>query len=230
MTDTDETESPAPVGRTSIWWPHLRALIVLTHLVAVVLMSLPSNYRLGSRSHWDTPEVQADLARWSNTLGVDREEFEEVLWDWTQHYVRIRKKVAYPFLKYADYVGARQGWTMFSGPRRRTGHYIVEVEVDGAFRTIFKTQDGSATWNRSQFEHNRVRKLMAKLTTDPKDRAYAELTRWIAKRVAEDFPDATRCKISLETWKTLGPEQHRAGVEPVPEPTRSQMFSLEELR
>tara|TARA_R110002096_G_scaffold436061_1_gene666624 strand:+ start:8424 stop:9071 length:648 start_codon:yes stop_codon:yes gene_type:complete len=213
-----------------IWWPHLRAAVVLTHLAAVVLMSLPSNYRLGSRSHWETPEVQADLVRWSNTLGVDGEEFEEVLWDWTQRYIRIRKKVTHPFLKYADYTGTRQGWTMFSGPRRRTGRYTVEVEVGGEFRTLFRTQDSSATWNRWQFEHNRVRKLMAKLTTHPKDRAYAELTRWIAKRVAEDFPQATRCKISLETWKTLAPEQHRAGDKPVSEPTRSQMFTLEDLR
>jgi hypothetical protein len=161
---------------------------------------------------------------------VDREEFEEFLWDWTQRYMRLRKKVTRPFLKYADYTGARQGWTMFAGPRMRTGRYIVDVEENGVFRTVFRTHDSSATWNRGQFEHNRVRKLLAKLTSSPKLPAYGELSRWIAKRVGEDFPKATRCRVTLNTWKTLSPSQHRAGVKPAPVRTRLHTFKLEEFR
>jgi hypothetical protein len=230
VTDISQAESPEPVGRRWAWWPHLRAVVVLLHLGAIVLMSLPSSHRLASRSHWDKPEQQADMARWSDTFGVDKKEFEVFLWDWTQRYVRLRKSVTRPFLKYADYAGARQGWTMFSGPRRRTGRYEVEVEEDGVFRRVFRTQDSSATWNRSQFEHNRLRKLMAKLSTHPQLPAYSKFSRWVAKRVAEDFPSATRCKITLDTWKTLSPEQNRAGVEPDVARTRSQIFTLEAFR
>lgn len=227
MNTPEKTESSTSARRV---WPHLRALVVLAHLVAIILMSLPSSHRLASRSHWDKPEQQADLERWSNTLGVDRDEFEVFLWDWTQRYVRLRKSVTHPFLIYADYTGARQGWTMFSGPRRRTGRYEIQVEELGVFRSVFRTQDSTATWNRSQFEHNRLRKLMAKLTTHPQIPAYAQFSRWVAKRVAEDFPNATRCKVTLDTWKTLSPQQHRDGVEPDVARTRSQMFTLEVFR
>ncbi len=230
MSSPAQTELSERAVRKRPWWPHLRAVLVLSHLCAIVLMSLPSSHRLASRAYWDKAEQQADLTRWANTLGVDREEFEEFLWEWTQRYVRIRKKITKPFLKYADYTGTRQGWTMFSGPRRRTGRYVVEVEQDGVFRSVFRTQDSSATWNRSQFEHNRLRKLMAKLTTHPQLPAYAQFSRWVAKRVAEDFPEATRCKITLDTWKTLSPGQHRHGVKPDAKRTRSQMFTLEVFR
>ncbi len=170
------------------------------------------------------------MKRWASTLGVEPKAFDAFLWRWTQRYVRGRRWLTRPFLKYADYVGARQGWTMFSGPRRNSGRYEVEVEIDRTFVSVFRTQDSRATWNRRQFEHNRLRKLLAKLTTHPQLPAYNELTKWIARRAAEDFPEATRCKISLYTWPMLSPEELRSGKKRKETRTRSQIFDLEAMR
>lgn len=226
-------EDYAPTMRATAarrYWPHIRALLIGLHLFVIVLLSLPSSHRLGDRAHWNKPAQQADLARWAGTLGVEPKRLDAFVWKWTQRYVALRKSVSRPFLKLVDYTGTRQGWTMFSGPRRRTGRYDVEVEVDGEYQSVFRTQDGAATWNRRQFEHNRLRKLMAKLTSHPQLPAYSEFTRWVAGRVAEDFPRATRCKVTLYTWKTLDPAEHRAGEIPFETRSRSQMFSLEDLR
>ena len=214
----------------SALWPHLRALLILVHLLSVVILSLPSSSRLSDKSHWDAPSQQTELNAWANRLGVEKKNFESFVWRNTQRYVNARKWIARPFLKYADYSGSRQGWTMFSSPRLVTGRFEVEVETQGKWELVFRPLDSDADWNVWQFEHNRLRKLLGRLATKPRQRAYNELTSWIAKELARDFPRATRARISLMTWKTLPPEKIRAGERPIEHRTSYQEFDLENLR
>ncbi len=211
-------------------WPHLRALLILVHLLSIVLLSLPASPRLSDRSYWDMPRQQREMEAWSNRLGLDQEEFESFVWHNTQRYVAARKWLSRPFLRFADYAGTRQGWSMFSNPRLTTGRFEVEVEVEGQWHLIFRPRDSEADWNRSQFDHNRVRKLLGRLAVKPQQPAYNELATWIAKSVAADYPQATRAKVTLLTWQSLPPEQVRAGKKPVEHRTRYQEFTLEELR
>lgn len=217
-----------PTWRAS--WPHVRALLILVHLVSVVILSLPSSNRLGDKSHWDAPRQQSELQAWADRLGVEKEEFESFLWNTSQKYLKIRRWISRPFLRYADYAGTRQGWTMFTNPRLVTGRFEVEVEIDGVWELVFRPRDSEADWNRWQFDHNRVRKLMGRLATKPHQRAYNEFTNWVAAKVAADFPQATRAKITLLTWKTLPPDAIRDGKKPQENRTQYQEFSLEKFR
>ncbi len=216
--------------RKEALWPHLRTLLILVHLVSVILLSLPSSNRLSDKAYWDAPKQQRELAAWSDRLGMGKEDFESFLWRNTQRYVRARKWVTRPFLTYADYSGTRQGWTMFASPRLTTGRFEVEVEIAGEWQLVFRPRDGVADWNRWQFDHNRVRKLLGRLANKPHQRAYNELAKWIAHKLAEDFPNASRAKITLLTWQTLPPEKVRAGEEPVRHKTRYQEFDLGDYR
>lgn len=211
-------------------WPHVRALLILVHLLSVVVLALPASARLSDKSHWDAPRQQTELTSWANRLGVDKEEFESFLWRNTQRYVKTRAWIARPFLRYADYSGSRQGWTMFANPRLVTGRFEVEVEIEGEWQLVWRAHDADADWNHWQFEHNRVRKLMGRLTTNPHQVAYNEFTNWIVRKVAGDFPEATRAKIALMTWKSLEPAQVRAGEKRVERRTQYQEFTLEDFR
>jgi hypothetical protein len=191
---------------------------------------MPASSRLGDKSHWDAPRQQTELQAWADRLGVDKNEFESFLWSTSQRYLRARKWIARPFLRYADYTGTRQGWTMFANPRLVTGRFEVEIEVAGEWHLVFRPRDSDADWNRWQFDHNRVRKLLGRLATRPHQPAYNEFTRWVATQLAEDFPDATRAKITLVTWKTLPPDKVRDGEKPDEKRTQYQEFALEDLR
>ena len=212
------------------FWPHVRALLILVHLVSVVVLSLPSSRRLGDKSHWDAPRQQTELHAWADRLGVDKVNFESFLWNTTQKYLAARRWISRPFLRYADYTGTRQGWTMFATPRLVTGRFEIEVEVDGKWELVFRPRSSEADWNRWQFDHNRIRKLMGRLASKPHQAAYNEFTSWVAKELAADFPRATRAKVTLLTWKTLGPEAIRDGKEPVESRTQYQEFTLEKYR
>jgi hypothetical protein len=200
------------------------------HLISVVVLALPASARLGDKSHWDAPRQQTELTSWANRLGVDKEDFEAFLWRNTQRYVKTRAWIARPFLRYADYSGSRQGWTMFANPRLVTGRFEVAVEMEGEWQLVWRAQDPDADWNQWQFEHNRVRKLMGRLATKPHQVAYNEFTNWIVREVAQDFPGATRAKITLMTWKSLEPDKVRAGEKRVERRTQYQEFTLEDFR
>lgn len=216
--------------RVAVVWPHLRVAMILLHLVAMFVLALPSSGRLVNRSQWEQPKQQADMKRWADTFGVEPEALDRFLWKWSQRYARTLRWVGRPFLKYSDYVGARQHWTMFSSPRRRTGRHEIEIEVDGEYRLIYRTKSDSADWNRWAFEHNRMRKLLAKLTSQPQLKAYDEFAVWVAKQVARDFPEANHCRVSLYTWALQEPGDVRNGVRPKISKARSQLYSLEKYR
>lgn len=211
-------------------WPHIRALLILLHLISILLLSLPASSRLSDRSHWDAPAQQVQLEAWADRLGMAKEDFESSLWDVAQSYMKARRKIVRPFLLYADYTGTRQGWTMFANPRLVTGRFEVEIEIEGEWQLVFRPHDSEADWNRWQFDHNRVRKLLGRLAVKPHQRAYNELTNWMARGLARDFPTATGARITLLTWKTLPPERVRAGDKPVESRTQYQEFTLEDFR
>jgi hypothetical protein len=75
-----------------------------------------------------------------------------------------------------------------------------------------------------------VRKLLGRLASNPHQASYNELTRWIARRLAADFPQATRAKISLFSWTLQEPKDVRAGRDRNEGLARSQVFTLQELR
>ena len=218
--------------RASWWrrsWPHLRCGLILLHLLAIFLLALPSNYKMADKNHWKKPKQQKEISAWADRLGVDKEDFESFLWSVSTRYVAMRKAVIRPFAKYADYTGARQGWAMFASPRMNGGRFDVYVQERGEWRLIYSTGT-DADWRVHQFTHNRIRKLIGRLTNNPQQGAYNEMSNWMARMVAKDFPDATRAKVQFFRWKSLSAARIRAGELPKPALVRSQEFALEGLR
>ena len=212
------------------WWPHGRALLIALHLLAVFLLALPASNRLSDQRYWHEPAQQAGLRSWAGRLGMPKEELQTFLWDLSQSYVKTRRRLVWPFLIYADYSGARQGWTMFANPRRTTGRFDIEIETEGQWHAVYNRRSDALDWKQWQFEHNRVRKLIGRLINRPHQPAYNEFSRWIARSLAAEFPRATRARIRLITWKTLGPAERRAGEAVKESLIRDQEYSLGELR
>lgn len=216
-------------------WPHLRVLFVLYHVLAIVVFALPSPRRMGDRSNWKSDRNQAELASWARTLSatgldVSKDELEEVMWGLTQRYLAVRKDLIDPFDEYARYIGMAQGWRMFTNPQRRPGKLHVDVEIDGVWTPVFVYRSGEHDWMRWQFEHNRFRKQLGRINSKRAVRAYDQLTKWIARQAARDFPEATRLRTRLYRYRSLPPDRVRAGEEPEGEFTLPRFHPLEALR
>ena len=79
----------------------LLAAFVAFHVLSVVVLALPGNWRLGQRAVWQSPENQLQFGCWAqiaSSLGFARtgSELEEQLWQLTQRYLRVRNVVAAP--------------------------------------------------------------------------------------------------------------------------------------
>lgn len=200
------------------------------HLAGVLLLALPSSHRLGDRNHWQSAKQQREISGWADRLGVDKDTFQSFLWELSQHYLSVRNKVIRPFYVYADYTGSRQGWTMFANPRATSARFEIAVEIDGKWQLVFKPHSSKYDWNRWQFDHNRVRKLLGRVASNPHQGVYNELTRWLARQLAADFPRATRAKISMISWTLQKPEDVRAGLARDEGLAQYQEFNLQDLR
>lgn len=211
-------------------WPHLRAIVLLVHVSGMVLMALPSSHLLGDRAHWETPAQQREIGNWADIFGVDKERFQSFLWRVSQHYLAIRKDLVKPFYVYADYTGARQAWTMFATPRSVSARLEISLEIDGEWRLVYEPHHGDHDWNQWQFEHNRIRKMSGRIASSPRDGVYKEFTNWLARRLAEDFPQVRRAKISLIRWPLQPPQDVRAGRARKEQLVQNQEYELEELR
>ena len=116
-------------------WPHIRAALLLVHLAGILLLALPSSHRLGDRNHWQKPKQQQEISGWADRLGVDKDAFQSFLWDTSQRYLSVRKRLIRPFYVYADYTGSRQGWTMFANPRTKSARFEIAGVADASWPT-----------------------------------------------------------------------------------------------
>ena len=61
----DARPSPAARGRA---WPHIRALLISVHVLAVILGALPAPSGGMKRGAWRDPTVQDEFAAWRGRL------------------------------------------------------------------------------------------------------------------------------------------------------------------
>src|SRR3712207_1298002 len=84
MRPSSEPPSPDPIPRVG-WWPHVRAALVLLHLIVIFILALPSLDAGLNRAAWSNPTVQQELASWAGVLNncglrVTSAELEEHMW------------------------------------------------------------------------------------------------------------------------------------------------------
>lgn len=216
-------------------WPHLRAAAVLFHLVAVLMLSLPSA-SIRSARLWRAPNVQREFEHWSRrarSLGwdVSPTEFEERLRAFTFRYLAARDVAIAPFEAYAGATGTMQGWAMFATPQTDPTWLTLEIrETSGDFRTIYRERSDSLDWMRRQLDHNRLRKLEGRLARGASAGTYRRLVNWLARRAAADFPEAVEMRARVERRTTPAPSAGKGVGSEAPHLEREIVVDLERFR
>lgn len=198
--------------------PHLVGAFVLLHLVAIFVLGSPAVQGAAlDKKVWKQPAVQAELDAWGDrlrALGVDAtdEELEARLFDLATTWTAARDGALKPFKPYARYLGAGQAWQLFVAPQVFTSTVTLDVEVDGAWRTVFADNDPAHRWNAAKLEHDRVQSMFFWFGFQERRKDRASFAAWAAREAARDFPGATRVRMRVLRTKTPSVEEARAGV------------------
>lgn len=212
---------PSSPPSTPDWSDHLRGVGLVLHVVAVLLLALPSVGGLLSRSAWREPSVQEEFASWAGMLssvGIQRtpEQLEEQLWSLATGYREVHRSLIAPARPYAVWLGTGQGWMMFPAPEQNPATLQIDVEIDGVWKPIYRARSAKYPWRRDFFDQDRIRTLMFHYTWPHLRRRglFLDLQRWLGPWLAEDFPQATQARIRFWRQPTPTPEQSRAGTVP----------------
>lgn len=198
-------------------WPHVRAALVLFHVVAVLLLAFPAPAGVMQREAWKDPSVQSEFRIWTaraNALGISwtKDELEDLVWRFAIAFMDVRATVLTPFRPYADYLGVRQDWRMFSAPHRFPTRLHIEIEEGGEWRTLFVERSDEHTWRRAFFEHHRIRRVVFLHGWRQFRRRYEAFAQYIAREVAAEFPEATQVRLSHFKFRSPTPEEAAQGL------------------
>ena len=217
-------------------WPHVRTLLIGFHIVSVIALSLPTPHAVSSRDKWQNPNMQGDLEQWSKRLDFlgyeSAKDLEDDLWDLAQGYLAVRKTFIIPFQDYSKYGGSRQGWRMFANPRIEPAVLHIDIMTAGSetWQPVYRPHSDRYNFWGERFRHNRMRKLMGRLGNEDMTGHYRFLVKFMAPRVARAFKDAEKLRFRLFRYRTLSPEQVRAGEEEKGKYERVIILSAEDYR
>ena len=200
----------ARVGRA---WPALRALLIFAHILAVIVLSLPSPHRLADKNVWRSRVHVDEIAAWAEIarsvgLELGATEFEDFLFKLTLDYLDLRARFIGPFYVYSRYSGLSQGWRMFTNPQRHPAQLHVELRTAASpYRPLFVQRSAAHAWRAYQFDHNRMRKQLGRFARSVSRYNYDHLAHWIARQVAAEFPKATHVRVRLFRFTSPTPAQ-----------------------
>ncbi len=197
-------------------WPQVRAALLLVHVVAVVLLALPSPHRMKDRARWQGQRTQREIALWAERLqgwGVDTDpkRLEAGLWDAAQQYVGLRETIAEPLSPYVAVAGVVQPWGMFRSPQRRPGELQVEVDDGHGYRLVYVSRSPEHRYLAEQLDHNRFRKIIGRAVRQRP--LFDAIAGFVVERAAADFPHARRVRVTMMRFDSLPPERRAAGEE-----------------
>jgi hypothetical protein len=196
---------------------HVRAFLLLLHVIAVALMAVPAPEGGMSRAAWKDPTVQGEFDAWVTRLRawgvpVRRDRFEAQLWEFAVAYTDTRKALLAPFSPYYDYAGTRQSWRMFVAPHRFPARLHIDIREGGKWRPIYVERSDDAVWMRRMLDHDRFRSAVFRYSWPQYRKTYEQFCTWLAKRAAHDFPGADRLRVRYFKYRTPSPEVVRAGA------------------
>lgn len=213
-------------------WPHVRAALIVVHLVAITLMALPAPGGGMNRKAWKDPTVQAELTAWATRLSgwgltIETGELEDHLWDFSTVFMSVRTKALAPFRPYYRTVGTSQSWRMFVAPHRYPSRLEVAVEREGSWQTIYVARSPDKDWRHHQLDNDRIRSIVFRYGWKQYRSSYNRFARWLSDRAFEDFPDVTRVRVRFSRYRTLTPTEARDGVPIETKPTGTRVFGRE---
>lgn len=205
-TEAVEAEPASLRTRWRAAWRHIRALLVLLHLIAICVLTTPDLGDTLSRSAWKQPAVQRELAPWAKRFGQTPQELEDTLWSLATSWREWRARIVRPIQPYSDYFGVRQRWRMFASPNRVPARYEIDIQQGTAWRPIYRSRSDQYTWRRSLFDHDRMRTTMYRATWPNLQWRYKLLCDWVARQVERDFPDARAVRVRRYRYATPHPD------------------------
>jgi hypothetical protein len=206
-------------------WPHVRAVLVILHVLAVITLALPGG-GIRNRARWQAANVKSDFAGWARALrsiGVDTtpERLADRTYGVAEGYVEARSVFAAPFTHYPTFSGARQGWAMFASPQRHPVELHVDVLEGGQWVPIFRSRSRRHDWMWTELDQHRMRKLVGRFAREERKDVFFRLADHLAQRALRDHPAATRARVRMFRYDTLPPERVAAGERPVGRYTES---------
>ncbi len=216
-------------------WPHLRAVLVLLHIFAVVAVAVPAPHGGRDRRAWRDPTVQAEFAAWGARLrawGVPWTDarLEDHLWTFATHYMRARQLVLAPIRPYNRYLGTGQSWRMFVAPHRQPSRLEVALQDGDAWQVVYLQTRSGDDWLEGLLEHDRTRSVLFRYAWPAYRGRYKRLSSWLAHRALEDFPDASAVRVRWLRQRSPSPAELRSGNLPSPVPHGERIFPASTLR
>lgn len=199
-------------------WAQVRTILIGLHVLAVLVLSLPSPARVVDPSAWSSENAQRDLENWASRLswvGYDtKQQFEADLWSLAKGYSGASRAVRKPFSIYAQLSGTRQGWSMFSSPQKHPAEFHVDIRSGSEWIPVYRPFSKEYDFWARELHQNRFRKLMGRFARTFYRERYDSLARFLATRVAQAYPDASFIRVRLYRYATLPPSGVREGFEP----------------
>lgn len=208
-------------------WPQVRAALVLFHVLAVFILSLPGP-AITNEAVWNTRVARTDFDDWSKSLGSDPDTFRSRLRSIALGWIEVRDVLAAPFKPYANLTQMTQAWSMFASPQRNPTELHVIGDVGRGFDVpLYKPHDPDAALFADWLSHNRLRKLRGKFGRVSPGRTYDELARYLARRACEARPDLLRVRVALWAYRSLGHEDRAQGKVPAGKYENERVFDCE---
>ena len=217
----DALRPDAVLRRFQRIWPHLRTVLILLHVTAMIVISFPAPVGGTDRSMWRDRSVQEELGSWAKLLHVDEPKFEDWLFHLTVVFMNGRDRVMVPFDKYIDWTGCDQPWRMFVAPHRYPARLQIQVHKSDAapdvWTTLYEERSPDFRWKAEFFSQERVRSQVFRWGWPMWNGEYRWGCQWAARQAFAEDRDAAavRCRF----WREQSPTAAEvlAHVEPVGE-------------
>jgi hypothetical protein len=194
-------------------WKHLRAILVLAHVLAMVLTAIPAPVGGINRAAWKNPTAQMEFATYARFLGVPAEVFEEKLFALAIFWMGIRDIYLRPVWPYTRITGTDQPWRMFVGPDRYPPRFQVQFRTALTdFATLYEERSPQYDWHEEYFRQERVRSHTYRYAWPEYAHPATQHCHWLARRVFEEKADATEVRCRFWKQKTPSPAQVVAGA------------------
>lgn len=217
-------------------WPRLRALLIVAHVFAVVVVACPAPVRGASKKVWERKGVRAELAAWQHRLGnvgvdVTVDELSDFARGTAERWGKARNVTIAPFITYLRTVGAPQGWYMFTAPDREPQRFVLEViGGDGHREPVFALGKSVAhpEWISEDFlgEH-RVRRALFQAAWSERPGIFKDVCTWFGREVQLKNPDIKAASCSLDEFQVEHPWQRSEKETPARREARRKTLRIE---
>lgn len=189
-------------------WPAIRATLLTVVVVANLLHGIPPGKIEEADlddDDWRKGQFSLSYMIFENLGLYDdfteyRRDARAFLWAYKQKVRALQK----PGRVYFGRVKSSQRWGLFAVVTERPDALLVEIKVDGEWRTLYRRLDPEHDWLDDQLKYRRIRGIWDGVKDEPKP-AHSRFRSWLARRVFAEFPRAKEVRISLERGRLSAP-------------------------